>query len=285
MLLPILLPVSILIVPLADLVMAVVRRTRRGQAFYQPDKEHLHHRLLEIGHSQRRAVLVMWLWAGLIAFGGVLISLYSGRLTWAVLAAGFLTTVVLTFILPRVQRPGSPERRTIWSADGPGLPPPTDFVLFFTRPPHDDDPTRPPMMTTPTSSTRDSSTGSAVGGGFLAPERCGSFARSGSGTAAVNDQRARAFGSPATPHAGLEGSGPATWSMRTPRTTCGAATSLAWVGSSSLRSSVEWSSASSLTTRQEPPPGFSSVSPWALRQAPLPSGSASVRLCGTEGLR
>ena len=88
MLLPILLPVSILIVPLADLVMAVVRRTRRGQAFYQPDKEHLHHRLLEIGHSQRRAVLIMWLWAGLIAFGGVLISLYSGTLTWAVLAAG-----------------------------------------------------------------------------------------------------------------------------------------------------------------------------------------------------
>ena len=70
MLLPILLPISILIVPLADLVLAVVRRTRRGQAFYQPDKEHLHHRLLEIGHSQRRAVLIMWLWAGLIAFGG-----------------------------------------------------------------------------------------------------------------------------------------------------------------------------------------------------------------------
>ena len=85
MLLPILLPISILMVPLADLVLAVVRRTRRGQAFYQPDKEHLHHRLLEIGHSQRRAVLIMWLWAGLIAFGAVLISLYSGPLTWMAL--------------------------------------------------------------------------------------------------------------------------------------------------------------------------------------------------------
>jgi UDP-GlcNAc:undecaprenyl-phosphate GlcNAc-1-phosphate transferase len=106
MLLPVLLPVSILIVPFVDLVLAVVRRTRRGQAFYQPDKEHLHHRLLEIGHSQRRAVLIMWLWAGLIAFGGVLISLYSGRLTWMMLAAGTLVTVVLTFVLPRVQRPG-----------------------------------------------------------------------------------------------------------------------------------------------------------------------------------
>ena len=109
MLLPILLPISILIVPLADLVLAVVRRTRRGQAFYQPDKEHLHHRLLEIGHSQRRAVLIMYLWAGLIAFGGVLISLYSGRIIWAVLAVVTLTTVALTFILPRVQRPGGPR--------------------------------------------------------------------------------------------------------------------------------------------------------------------------------
>ncbi|MCW2819273.1 MAG: undecaprenyl/decaprenyl-phosphate alpha-N-acetylglucosaminyl 1-phosphate transferase [Marmoricola sp.] len=106
MLLPILLPISIMVVPLADLVLAVVRRTRRGQAFYQPDKEHLHHRLLEIGHSQRRAVLIMWMWAGLIAFGGVLIGLYSGPLTWAALAVGFVVTVALTFVVPRVQRPG-----------------------------------------------------------------------------------------------------------------------------------------------------------------------------------
>ncbi len=105
MLLPVLLPISILIVPLADLVLAVVRRTRRGQAFYQPDKEHLHHRLLEIGHSQRRAVLIMWLWAGLVAFGGVLVSLYTGTLALVLLVAGTLTTVALTFILPRVNRP------------------------------------------------------------------------------------------------------------------------------------------------------------------------------------
>ena len=112
MLLPIFLPISIMVVPLADLVLAVVRRTRRGQAFYQPDKEHLHHRLLEIGHSQRRAVLIMWMWAGLIAFGGVLIGLYSGPVTWAALAVGFVLTVALTFVVPRVQRPGD-----LWTED------------------------------------------------------------------------------------------------------------------------------------------------------------------------
>ncbi|MGH3510606.1 MAG: MraY family glycosyltransferase, partial [Nocardioidaceae bacterium] len=45
-LLPIILPIAILVVPFADLLMAVVRRTRHGQPFYTPDKKHLHHRLL-----------------------------------------------------------------------------------------------------------------------------------------------------------------------------------------------------------------------------------------------
>ncbi|SDT14278.1 UDP-GlcNAc:undecaprenyl-phosphate GlcNAc-1-phosphate transferase [Nocardioides scoriae] len=107
MLIPVLLPVVILIVPMADLVLAVVRRTRRGQAFYQPDKEHLHHRLLEVGHSQRRAVLIIWLWAGLLAFGGVLVGLYSGPVVYALLAGGFVLNVALTFLLPRLQRPAA----------------------------------------------------------------------------------------------------------------------------------------------------------------------------------
>jgi UDP-GlcNAc:undecaprenyl-phosphate/decaprenyl-phosphate GlcNAc-1-phosphate transferase len=104
-LLPIILPISILIVPFADLVLAVVRRTRAGRSPFAADKEHLHHRLLEIGHSHRRAVLIMWLWAGLIAFGGVVASLYASRLTLVLLAVWVVLTVVLTFVVPRVQRP------------------------------------------------------------------------------------------------------------------------------------------------------------------------------------
>ncbi len=107
-LLPILLPISILIVPFADLVLAVIRRTRAGRSPFAPDKQHLHHRLLEIGHSHRRAVLIMWLWAGLIAFGGVLASLYASRLTTLLLGAWVVLTVVLTFVVPRVQRPRTP---------------------------------------------------------------------------------------------------------------------------------------------------------------------------------
>jgi UDP-GlcNAc:undecaprenyl-phosphate GlcNAc-1-phosphate transferase len=105
-LLPILLPISILVVPFADLVLAVVRRTLRGQSPFAPDKRHLHHRLLEYGHTHRRAVVVMWLWAALIALGGVALSLSQSRLVLAGLAAWLAVTVLLTFVVPRVDRPG-----------------------------------------------------------------------------------------------------------------------------------------------------------------------------------
>ena len=104
-LLPLLLPVSILLVPLLDLVLAVVRRTRAGRSPFAPDKQHLHHRLLEIGHSQRRAVLIMWLWAALVAFSTVFASLYQGALMWVVLAAATTLTVGLTFVLPVLHKP------------------------------------------------------------------------------------------------------------------------------------------------------------------------------------
>ncbi len=105
-LLPLLLPITILVVPLLDLVLAVVRRTRAGRSPFAPDKQHLHHRLLEIGHSQRRAVLIMWMWAALVAFGTVLASLYSGPWVVAALIGGAGVTVALTFLLPVLHRPG-----------------------------------------------------------------------------------------------------------------------------------------------------------------------------------
>ncbi|MEZ7822250.1 MAG: MraY family glycosyltransferase, partial [Candidatus Nanopelagicales bacterium] len=55
-LLPLILPFAVMALPLADLGLAVIRRTRAGRNPFAPDKRHLHHRLLEMGHSQRRAV-------------------------------------------------------------------------------------------------------------------------------------------------------------------------------------------------------------------------------------
>ncbi|WP_139980866.1 MraY family glycosyltransferase [Nocardioides litoris] len=105
MLLPVALPILILIVPLADLVLAVVRRTRAGRSPFAPDKQHLHHRLLEIGHSHRRAVLIMWAWAGLIAFSTVLASLRTGPVVLVAIGLGFAVTLLLTFVLPVLRKP------------------------------------------------------------------------------------------------------------------------------------------------------------------------------------
>lgn len=105
--LPLLLPASLLMVPVADLVLAVVRRTRAGRSPFSPDKQHLHHRLLEIGHSQRRAVYIMWMWAALVAGGSVVVSLFGGAATWWGLGAAFVFVLVMTFVLPVLHRPGS----------------------------------------------------------------------------------------------------------------------------------------------------------------------------------
>ncbi|MGI8523765.1 MAG: MraY family glycosyltransferase [Nocardioides sp.] len=103
--LPLALPVTLLLVPIADLVLAVVRRTRAGRSPFSPDKEHLHHRLLEIGHSQRRAVVIMWMWAALIAGSTVVVSLYTGPTMWLAIGSATVLTVVLTFVLPVLHRP------------------------------------------------------------------------------------------------------------------------------------------------------------------------------------
>lgn len=66
--LPVLLPLAVLLLPLTDMVMAVVRRTRAGHSPFHPDRMHMHHRLLAAGHSHRRAVLVMYLWAAVASF-------------------------------------------------------------------------------------------------------------------------------------------------------------------------------------------------------------------------
>ena len=69
--LPIVLPLLILAVPLLDLFLAVFRRTRKGKSPFAPDKQHLHHRLLDLGHGQQRAVLIMATFTAVIAFGAV----------------------------------------------------------------------------------------------------------------------------------------------------------------------------------------------------------------------
>lgn len=94
---PILLPVAVLVIPIVDLLLAVVRRTAAGQAPWKPDKRHLHHRLLEIGHSHARAVLIMYVWTATAAFGAASLAFVPIRTAVAIWVGGAVIALTLTF--------------------------------------------------------------------------------------------------------------------------------------------------------------------------------------------
>ncbi len=102
--LPLLVPVAVLFIPFTDLVLAVVRRTRRGQSPFSPDKMHLHHRLLAIGHSHRRAVLTMYFWAALLSFGAVALSITGGEAELLVVIGVLLAVGVVVVLSPHTRR-------------------------------------------------------------------------------------------------------------------------------------------------------------------------------------
>jgi len=103
MYLPFLLPLVVLAIPLGDLVMAVVRRVKAGRSPFSPDKLHLHHRLLEIGHTQRRAVLLIYFWSALLAFGGVAMSIIDDPLRVLSVVAALAAIAILLSSVPRLR--------------------------------------------------------------------------------------------------------------------------------------------------------------------------------------
>ena len=99
--LPLLVPAIIMLIPYADLLLAVVRRTRAGRSPFSADKKHLQHRLLAIGHSHRASVLLMYLWASLFAGTVVLLSIMRTKL----LVLGLVTVAgVLVLLLASMPR-------------------------------------------------------------------------------------------------------------------------------------------------------------------------------------
>jgi UDP-GlcNAc:undecaprenyl-phosphate GlcNAc-1-phosphate transferase len=95
---PLLMPLTIIAIPAADLILAIVRRTWRGQSPFAADRGHLHHRLLEIGHSHSRAVLIMYFFSALIAFGALAFSVNAASM-WIVLGVVFLSAIGLVLLL------------------------------------------------------------------------------------------------------------------------------------------------------------------------------------------
>ncbi|MCX5043553.1 undecaprenyl/decaprenyl-phosphate alpha-N-acetylglucosaminyl 1-phosphate transferase [Aldersonia sp. NBC_00410] len=102
---PLLLVGAVMFIPVLDLLLAIVRRTRAGVSPFSPDKMHLHHRLLQVGHSHRRVVLLIYLWVGVLAFGAVGTALLDRRIVVLMLAGGLVFALVVTAVPSLRERP------------------------------------------------------------------------------------------------------------------------------------------------------------------------------------
>lgn len=78
---PILLPFAVVLLPLLDFGLAVVRRLRAGKSPFSPDRKHLHHRMLDMGHSDLGAVLIFYAWTAVIGMA-VLLMYIATREDW-----------------------------------------------------------------------------------------------------------------------------------------------------------------------------------------------------------
>jgi UDP-GlcNAc:undecaprenyl-phosphate GlcNAc-1-phosphate transferase len=105
-----LIPVAILVVPYADMLMAVIRRSYDGRSPFAPDKKHLHHRLLDLGHSHRGAALIMYVWTALFSFGVVALSAVKSPLVVLSIATLVAIAALVMMAFPQL-RPHGRRRR------------------------------------------------------------------------------------------------------------------------------------------------------------------------------
>jgi UDP-GlcNAc:undecaprenyl-phosphate/decaprenyl-phosphate GlcNAc-1-phosphate transferase len=120
---PVLIPVIVLAVPLADVALAIFRRLRRGRPVFAPDKEHIHHQLREIGHTHRQAVLLMYFWSTLLAGSALAITFLNGRALVGSVVGTSLLLIGATLIPRRVRE--SRRVRRLAAARSEGVPEPS----------------------------------------------------------------------------------------------------------------------------------------------------------------
>ncbi len=110
--LPILMPVGVMILPLVDMALAVVRRVGRGKSPFHADRQHLHHRLLSLGHSKVRAVLIMYTWTFLVCLGLLAPVFLSRSANIAIWVTSLVVAVAVTLDpLSRVRARSIEERQ------------------------------------------------------------------------------------------------------------------------------------------------------------------------------
>lgn len=95
---PFLVVVAAVALPVIDLIMAVIRRVSQGKSPFAADRQHIHHRLLALGHTHRRTVLVLYMWVSAIAFGAVSFSVIPSRYAAVLLASAVIIAAAATAV-------------------------------------------------------------------------------------------------------------------------------------------------------------------------------------------
>lgn len=118
---PLFIPFFVMGVPIVDTAFAIARRARNRSGLADADKEHLHHRLMGLGHGHRRSVVILWLWTGLLAVF-VLIPVYTGEGdVWVPVAVLLAGLVLYTFFHPGARAASRADSDT--DAEIPGSAP------------------------------------------------------------------------------------------------------------------------------------------------------------------
>jgi UDP-GlcNAc:undecaprenyl-phosphate GlcNAc-1-phosphate transferase len=101
---PIFISLLVLAVPIVDVLFAVIRRTASGRSVAEADMGHLHHRLIQLGHGPRRAVVILWGWAALLSTVVLFSALSSAGSALALLVIAGSALSVFTVLHPRLRR-------------------------------------------------------------------------------------------------------------------------------------------------------------------------------------
>ncbi|MDP9387649.1 MAG: undecaprenyl/decaprenyl-phosphate alpha-N-acetylglucosaminyl 1-phosphate transferase [Actinomycetota bacterium] len=114
---PIFIPVFVLGVPILDTAFAIVRRSVRRSRVSAPDKEHLHHRLMRLGHGHQRSVVILWAWTAILS-GLVLLPTFTNEGNAVIpFALAGLVVALYTLFHPGVRQRAETEAEARAEAD------------------------------------------------------------------------------------------------------------------------------------------------------------------------
>lgn len=108
--LPVLLPLAMMLLPLTDMMLAVVRRVSAGKSPFHPDRMHIHHRLLSAGLTHRRVVLVMYMWTAAVVFPLAAWAFIDTRQAILTLGLSLIAAFVFTGFMRKTKREEPAEK-------------------------------------------------------------------------------------------------------------------------------------------------------------------------------